>query len=71
MKTENTGSVIVSWDFSHGKDVSVLLVGVQTDGRVDIVNAFQGAEAEELHKKLTVPKPQRTSFSKKGGGINE
>lgn len=64
MKEENTGSVIVSWDFSHGKDVNVLLVGKQTNGRVDIVNAFQGEEAEELYKRLTVLKPQRTSFVK-------
>ncbi|MBS6180536.1 MAG: hypothetical protein KH921_07085 [Erysipelotrichaceae bacterium] len=56
MKTESTGSVIVSWDFTHGKDVGVLLVGKQTNGRVDIVNTFQGAEAEELYKKLTVKK---------------
>lgn len=56
MKKESTGSVIVSWDFSHGKDVGILLVGKQTNGRVDVVNAFQGAEAEELYRKLTVKK---------------
>ena len=50
------GSVIVSWDFSHGKDHSILLVGKQVDGRVDIVNAFQGGEAEELHRKLMTVK---------------
>lgn len=47
------GSVIVSWDFSHGKDKSVLLVGKQENGKVEIVNAFQGKEAEEIYKKLT------------------
>lgn len=56
MKEESTGSVIVSWDFSHGKDVGILLVGKQTNGRVDVVNAFQGAEAKELYRKLTVKK---------------
>lgn len=50
------GSVIVSWDFSHGKDRSILLVGEQKNGRVDIVNAFQGEEAEALYKKLTSAK---------------
>lgn len=50
------GSYIVSWDFSHGKDVGVLLVGKQENGKVDIVNAFQGAEAEEIYKKLSTVK---------------
>lgn len=52
MKT--SGSVIVSWDFSNGKDVGVLIVGKQEKGKVDIVNAYQGKEAEELYRKLTV-----------------
>lgn len=50
---KSSGSVIVSWDFSHGQDVGVLIVGEQKRGKVEIVNAFQGAEAEELYKKLT------------------
>lgn len=58
-----SGSVIVSWDFSHGQDVGVLIVGEQKKGKVEIVNAFQGEEAEELYKKLTVSKKtQLTSF---------
>lgn len=52
----SAGSVIVSWDFSNGRDVSILLVGRQVNGRVDIVNAFQGEEAVELYKKLTTVK---------------
>ena len=52
MKT--SGSVIVSWDFSNGKDVGVLIVGKQEKGKVDIVNAYQGKEAEELYRKLSV-----------------
>lgn len=48
-----TGSVIVSWNFSHGKDKSILLVGSQKNGKVEIVNAFQGKEAEDIYKKLT------------------
>ena len=50
------GSYIVSWDFSHGKDVGVLLVGRQTNGKIDIVNAFQDKEAEEIYKKLSTVK---------------
>lgn len=30
---KSTDSVIVSWDFSHGKDVGVLIVGRQQKGR--------------------------------------
>lgn len=52
----SVGSVIVSWDFSNGRDNSVLLVGKQVNGHVYIVNAFQGEEAVELHKKLTTVK---------------
>ena len=45
-------SVIVSVEFSHGRDKGILLVGKQQDGAVQIVNAFQGKEAEELWDKL-------------------
>lgn len=30
---KSTDSVIVSWDLSHGKDVGVLLVGKQVNGK--------------------------------------
>lgn len=53
---KSTDSVIVSWDFSRGKDVGVLIVGGQKNGQVDIINAYQGKEAYELYRKLTVKK---------------
>lgn len=37
---KSTDSVIVSWDFSHGKDVGVLIVGKQEKGKVEIINAY-------------------------------
>lgn len=50
------GACIVSWDFSRGqdgKDISILLVGMKTPkADVEVVNAFQGAEAEEIYNKL-------------------
>ena len=49
---DSIGSVIVSWDFSHGKDVGILLVGKQVNGRVDVINAFQGEAAMQLHSTL-------------------
>lgn len=61
---KSTDSVIVSWDLLHGKDVGVLLVGKQVNGRVEIINAFQGEEAYELYRRLTVQKKNRkTSFA--------
>lgn len=49
-------SVIVSCDFSHGKDKSIVLVGKKVNGVMTIVNAFQGAEAEDVWRKLTTKK---------------
>lgn len=52
-----TDTILVSFDFTHGKDKSVLIVGRKTPGQVvDIINAFQGEEAEELYKKLVTKK---------------
>lgn len=46
--------LLVSFDFTRGKDVGVAVVGRRfgVDG-TEIVNAFQGEEAWELYKKLT------------------
>lgn len=51
-----TGSYIISWDFSHGKDVGVLIVGKLENGTTSIVNAFQGQEAIDIYNKLTTVK---------------
>lgn len=52
MKTTDT--VLVSFDFTHGVDNSVLVVGRQLPRHsAEIINAFQGEEAYELWKKLT------------------
>ncbi len=51
---KSNGSVIVSWDFSNGRDIGVLLVGKQVNGKVEIVNAFQGKEAVEIYEKLII-----------------
>lgn len=60
-----SGSVIVSWDFSNGGDASILLVGRRRQGKMDIINMYQGKEAEELYQKLVVArKIQKISFVK-------
>lgn len=52
-----SGSVIVSWDFTNGTDKAIVLVGEKKLGRpVNIINAFQGKEAEDIYKKLTANK---------------
>ena len=48
-----TGCYLVSWDFTNGKDKSVVLVGVQEKGELTVTNMFQGKEAEDIIEKLT------------------
>ena len=51
MKTNE--SLLVGVDFTNGEDVGVLIVGRKRPNEsVEIINAFQGEEAEELYKKL-------------------
>ena len=49
-----SGCFLVSYDFTDGKDESIMSVG-QKDikGNIEIINSFQGKEAEELFSKLT------------------
>ena len=53
---EAISSVIVSWDFSHGRDYDLALVGEMVDGSVQIINAFQGPEARNLVEKIITKK---------------
>ena len=50
MKTSDT--LLVGFDHSHG-DIAVLIIGRKdASEKVQIINQFQGREAEELYKKL-------------------
>ena len=50
-------AVVVSYEGAYGLDTSVLIVGEKQPGdATKIINAFQGEEATELWKKLTVKK---------------
>jgi hypothetical protein len=52
-----TDNLIIGFDFSQGKDVGVLIVGrKRLNQTVEIVNAFQGKEAEDIYKRLTTVK---------------
>lgn len=44
--------LLVSVDFTQGEDTGILIVGRRKNGKVDIVNAFQGQEAIDFYKKL-------------------
>ena len=53
---EKHGCLLVSFDFEAG-DVPTVLVGCKSETRkddVDIINAFQGQDAIDIFKKLTV-----------------
>lgn len=52
----SSGAYVVSWDFSNGNDVGVLLVGIRRNGQLKTVNAFQGEEAYDIYKKLSTKK---------------
>lgn len=46
-------SLLVGVDFTNGEDTGVLIVGRKRPNEsVEIINAFQGEEAEEFYKKL-------------------
>lgn len=61
-------SFIVGVDFADNGDTGVLTVGEQKNGKVNIINAFQGQDAFEIYKKLTTKplpeKQQKSSFTK-------
>lgn len=49
------GAFIVSFSFSDTDEKKgVLIVGKQTKGKVDIINAFHGNEAWDLYHKLLI-----------------
>jgi urate oxidase len=46
-------SLIIGVSFTESENSKVMIVGRQKNGVMDIVNAFQGEEAQELYTKLT------------------
>lgn len=54
---EENGSAIISWSRKHSKENNILIVGRQIDGKIDIINAFQGEEADDIYKKLIEKRP--------------
>ena len=53
-------TILVSVDFSHGQDVGVLIVGRKKPNQVvEIINAFQGKEAEAMYWNLVTPRAKK------------
>lgn len=46
-------TLLVSFDFTHGDDNRILLVGKKTGKTVTIVNAFEGEKAFDIYQTLT------------------
>ena len=52
-----TESLLVGFNHSDNGDIPVLIVGKKRPNEsIEIINAFQGEEAEELYKKLITKK---------------
>lgn len=47
-----TGVMLVSWDFTKGRDNDLILVGQREPGGLKIVNALSGPEAMDIYKRL-------------------
>lgn len=48
-------TILVGFDFTHGEGNRIMIVGRKQGKTIEILNAFQGDEAEELFRKLTIP----------------
>lgn len=60
LENHTTTSLIIGYDISHTSDNKVLVIGKRgPSGSVEIVNAFQGDEAEELYNKLITKKENK------------
>lgn len=62
MSDTGTDTLLVGFDQSNGEDHTVLVVGrKQKNQAVDIINLFDGKEAEELYRKLTTVVKKETT----------
>lgn len=56
MGKEIQDTILVSVDFNVNGDLSVMVVGRKRSNQsVEIINALQGKEAEDLYSKLVTP----------------
>ena len=55
---KTNGCFVVSWDFNHGEDKDLVIVGERANGKLNIINAFQGQEAHDIYNKLSTVKEE-------------
>lgn len=55
---KTNGCFVVSWDFNHGEDKDLVIVGERANGKLNIINAFQGQEARDICNKLSTVKEE-------------
>lgn len=56
MRKEIQDTILVSVDFNDNSDLSVMVVGRKKPNQsIEIINALQGKEAENLYSKLVTP----------------
>lgn len=53
---KTNGCFVVSWDFNHGEDKDLVIVGERDNGELKIINGFQGQEARDIYEKLSTAK---------------
>lgn len=57
-------AVVVSIDYDESENNGILLVGRKKGkGPIEIINAFQGPEALDIYKKLTIAKENNNEAS--------
>ena len=52
--------MLVSWDFTKGRDNDLILVGQREPDGLKIVNAFTRQEARDIYKRLVTKKDNQT-----------
>lgn len=50
---KTNGCFVVSWDFNHGEDKDLVIVGERINGELKNINGFQGQEARDIYNKLS------------------
>lgn len=48
-------TLLVGFDFTHGNEVGVLIIGRKNGEEIEVVNAFQGDDAKAMYELLTTP----------------
>ena len=56
----SSGTLIVSWDFSHEKDYDILFVGKQDGTKLEVINMILDEDARDIYKRLTTVKGEKS-----------